>query len=207
MYVFWAECERRVQTLAPPPDSLIHDWDEDESVLCDNQCFVNGLICSYGVLLWSMVTGREPYSGKRPSAALSSPSTPLSHSCPSRRRSVQYGALPDPSGGQTWPGVHRPPRDPRSGWYGEAHDWMLASGPRQETVVPLWDSSQSLPHENQPRRLLTSLSLCSGCVNETQKILQMHKHGLNDAVYDVLKLLVQFIFCFIHQFCQTVWVA
>uniref|UniRef100_A0A672M0B2 Receptor-interacting serine-threonine kinase 3 n=1 Tax=Sinocyclocheilus grahami TaxID=75366 RepID=A0A672M0B2_SINGR len=38
------------------------------------------------------------------------------------------------------------------------------------------------------------------CVNETEKIFSMHKHGLNEAVYGVLKLLVQLIFLLYSPF-------
>ncbi|XP_042615317.1 receptor-interacting serine/threonine-protein kinase 3 isoform X2 [Cyprinus carpio] len=99
-------------------------------------------VYSYGVLLWSMVTGREPYSD-----ALSS----------MVRFRIPLGDRPD-----------------------------LASIDRRETqglddMVKLMTECW---HQDPDRR---PSFLC--CVNETQKILQMHKHGLNDAVYDVLKLL------------------
>uniref|UniRef100_A0A8C2JXZ9 Receptor-interacting serine-threonine kinase 3 n=1 Tax=Cyprinus carpio TaxID=7962 RepID=A0A8C2JXZ9_CYPCA len=111
-------------------------------------------VYSYGVLLWSMVTGREPYN------ALSS----------MVRFRIPLGDRPD-----------------------------LASIDRRETqglddMVKLMTECWHQDPDRRPSFL---------CETRTQKILQMHKHGLNDAVYDVLKLLVQFIFCFIHQFCQT----
>uniref|UniRef100_A0A671L9J9 Receptor-interacting serine-threonine kinase 3 n=1 Tax=Sinocyclocheilus anshuiensis TaxID=1608454 RepID=A0A671L9J9_9TELE len=111
-------------------------------------------VYSYGVLLWSMVTGREPYN------AVSS----------LVRFRIPQGDRPD----LTW-------IDRRQT---EGLDDMV------KLMTECW-------HQDPDSR---PSFLC--CVNETKKIFSMHKHGLNEAVYDVLKLLVQLLFCCIHHFRQ-----
>ncbi|XP_052459289.1 receptor-interacting serine/threonine-protein kinase 3 isoform X2 [Carassius gibelio] len=99
-------------------------------------------VYSYGVLLWSMVTGREPYSG-----ALSS-----------------LVCFRIPQG-------DRPDLTSIDRCETEGLDEMV------QLMTECW-------HQDPDRR---PSFLC--CVNETEKIFQMHRHGLNDAVYDVLKQL------------------
>ncbi|XP_016383690.1 receptor-interacting serine/threonine-protein kinase 3 isoform X2 [Sinocyclocheilus rhinocerous] len=99
-------------------------------------------VYSYGVLLWSMVTGREPYSDAGSSLV---------------RFRIPQGDRPD----LTW--IDR--------CQTEGLDDMV------KLMTECW-------HQDPDRR---PSFLC--CVNETEKIFSMHKHGLNEAVYDVLKLL------------------
>ncbi|XP_073693551.1 receptor-interacting serine/threonine-protein kinase 3 [Garra rufa] len=99
-------------------------------------------VYSYGVLLWSIVTGKEPYRGAVSSLV---------------RFRIPQGDRPD-----------------------------LTSIDRRETkglddMVKLMTECWHQDPSRRPSFL--------NCVNETEKIFNLHKHGLNDAVYDVLKQL------------------
>uniref|UniRef100_A0A671PNC2 Receptor-interacting serine-threonine kinase 3 n=1 Tax=Sinocyclocheilus anshuiensis TaxID=1608454 RepID=A0A671PNC2_9TELE len=104
-------------------------------------------VYSYGVLLWSIVTGKEPYEDALSSLV---------------RFRIPQGDRPDLTS-----------IDPRG---------VKGLEDMVKLMTECW-------HQDPSRR-----PSFLDCVHATEKISNMHKHGLNDAVYDVLKQLVQFTF-------------
>lgn len=99
-------------------------------------------VYSYGVLLWSLVTGKEPYEG-----ALSS--------------LVRF----------------RIPQGDRPDLASIDHHGVKGLEDMVKLMTECW-------HQDPSRR-----PLFLDCVRATEKIFDMHKHGLNDAVYYVQKQL------------------
>ncbi|XP_016114571.1 receptor-interacting serine/threonine-protein kinase 3-like isoform X1 [Sinocyclocheilus grahami] len=99
-------------------------------------------VYSYGVLLWSIVTGKEPYEDALSSLV---------------RFRIPQGDRPDLSS-----------IDPRR---------VKGLEDMVKLMTECW-------HQDPSRR-----PSFLDCVHATEKISNMHKHGLNDAVYDVLKQL------------------
>ncbi|KAK2913212.1 hypothetical protein Q8A67_001611 [Cirrhinus molitorella] len=99
-------------------------------------------VYSYGVLLWSIVTGKEPYGGAFSSLV---------------RFRIPQGDRPDLT----------------------SIDPLKAEG--LDDMVKLMTECWHQDPSKRPSFL--------ECVNETEKIFNLHKHGLNDAVHDVLKQL------------------
>uniref|UniRef100_A0A9J8DL36 Protein kinase domain-containing protein n=2 Tax=Cyprinus carpio TaxID=7962 RepID=A0A9J8DL36_CYPCA len=104
-------------------------------------------VYSYGVLLWSMVTGKEPYEGALSNLV---------------RFRIPQGDRPDLT----------------------SIDHRGVKG--LEDMVRLMTECWHQDPSSRPSFL--------DCVHVTEKIFQMHRQGLNEAVYGVLKQLVQFTF-------------
>ncbi|XP_026122240.1 receptor-interacting serine/threonine-protein kinase 3 [Carassius auratus] len=99
-------------------------------------------VYSYGVLLWSIVTGKEPYEGAQSTLV---------------RFRIPLGDRPDLTS-----------IDPRG---------VKGLDEMRQLMTECW--------HQEPRSRPSFLD----CVHATEKIFQMHRHRLNDAVHDVLKQL------------------